>query len=137
MNMKKKIGWQKYETLLEEQMTSPLLTDLIKQSMSNLLVDDDYEEEETYKEDEAYDASIVAPVPINSKMLEDVAMMTNFDCWLGHTNFDITPDIKRKLNKVGGIEVLKIISRYRFFIGVGKMFEFKSVRGAIEEQILT
>jgi hypothetical protein len=137
MNMKKKIGWQKYETLLEEQMTSPLLTDLIKQSMSNLLVDDDYEEEETYKEDEADDASIVAPVPINSKMLEDVAMMTNFDCWLGHTNFDITPDIKRKLNKVGGIEVLKIISRYRFFIGVGKMFEFKSVRGAIEEQILT
>lgn len=135
--MKKKIGWQKYETLLEEQMTSPLLTDLIKQSMSNLLVDEDYEEEETYKEEEADDTSIVAPVPINSKMLEDVAMMTNFDCWLGHTNFDITPDIKRKLNKVSGIEVLKIISRYRFFIGVGKMFEFKSVRGAIEEQILT
>jgi hypothetical protein len=59
-----------------------------------------------------------------------------FDCWMGHTNFDITPKIKEQLNKIQGVEVLKICSRYRFFIGVGKMFSFTDVRKNIEKDIL-
>ena len=63
-------------------------------------------------------------------------MADSFDCWLGHTNFNLTEEIKEGLNKVDGIEVLKICSRYRFFVGIGKMFDFSDVRERIEKDIL-
>jgi hypothetical protein len=55
---------------------------------------------------------------------------------LGHTNFNITKEIKDKLNRTEGIELLKICSRYRFFIGVGRMFDFGNVRKVIEDLFL-
>ena len=48
----------------------------------------------------------------------------------------ITKKIKDTLNAAEGVEILKINSRYRFFIGVGKMFDFKDVRTNIEEKLL-
>jgi hypothetical protein len=132
-----KIGWQKYESLIEEQLSSTFLSDLF----NKILVEEEEEEEEDSYES-AYDQedSIARPDPakmaLNSKIMEDIGMITNFDCWIGHTNFDITPDIKKNLDSIKGIEVLKIFSRYRFFIGIGKMFDFKSVRNGIEELLL-
>ena len=55
---------------------------------------------------------------------------------MGHTNFNLTEDIKESLNEVDGVEVLKICSRYRFFVGVGRMFDFSDVRKNIEDQII-
>ena len=43
--------------------------------------------------------------------------------------------IKNILNTIDGVEVLKICSRYRFFIGVGKMFDFSEVRKNIEKEL--
>jgi len=63
-------------------------------------------------------------------------VLSSFDCWIGHSNFDITESIKNKLEKTSGVEVLKIQSRYRFFIGVGRMFEFQDVRKNIEKTLL-
>jgi hypothetical protein len=54
-------------------------------------------------------------------------------CWIGHTNFDICASDVLKLNKVVGVEALRIMSRYRFFIGIGKSFGFASVRNDIQE----
>jgi len=68
--------------------------------------------------------------------LKEASVLASFDCWVGHTNFDITPSIKDKLEKTTGIEVLKIQSRYRFFVGVGKMFDFKQVRKNIEDELI-
>ena len=56
-----------------------------------------------------------------------------FDCWIGHTNFDITYEIAELLENVPGVEVFKVLSRYRFFIGVGKLFEFRTVRQNIQD----
>ena len=75
-------------------------------------------------------------LPINSKLIEDALLVTNFDCWIAHTNFDITEKIKKTLDNIDGVEILKVMSRYRFFIGVGKMFKFQHVRGTIEEKLL-
>ena len=75
-------------------------------------------------------------LPISQQLMDDMAMLSNFDCWIAHTNFDITKDIKNKLNKVEGVELLKICSRYRFFIGIGKMFDFKEVRKNVEKNII-
>ena len=56
-----------------------------------------------------------------------------YDCWIGHTNFDITHEIKNIIERIDGVEVLKVLTRYRFFVGVAKMFDFKTVRDEIEK----
>lgn len=129
--MSRKIGWQKYEALLEEQMSSTLIMDLLKTQ-----VDEDVEEMAySDSEDEDLQDSSSIMIPMSAKLIEDAMMITNFDCWLGHTNFDITPDIKKALDRCEGVELLKVMSRYRFFIGVGKMFEFAKVRKSIETEL--
>tara|TARA_B100001564_G_C20661251_1_gene681631 strand:- start:1832 stop:2239 length:408 start_codon:yes stop_codon:yes gene_type:complete len=130
---KPRIGWQKYEDLLEQQMSSPLM-DLLT---SKFAESSDQESDDDTYEDEPTESTIVESVlPVSQQLLEDMAMLTNFDCWMGHTNFDITKDIKEVLNEVRGIELMRVCSRYRFFIGVGKMFDFKAVRKDIEEAII-
>ena len=128
----KKIGWQKYEALLEEQMSSTFIVDLLKSSVDTMTESED--SEEVPYQDEPDDSDSIM-IPMSSKLIEDAMMITNFDCWLGHTNFDITPDIKKILDRTQGVELLRVMSRYRFFIGVGKMFEFTEVRKNIEEQL--
>jgi hypothetical protein len=139
MREKRKIGWQKYESVIEEQMSSPLLQDILSQK------EEQHEEEEEYErliqefnnndEDVKFVESSPA-ITISEQMMNELSMLTSFDCWVGHTNFNITPSMKAKLDSVEGVELLKICSRYRFFIGIGKMFDFKTVRTKLEKELL-
>jgi hypothetical protein len=135
----KKIGWQKYEDFLEKQFSSPLLNTIIQNiAMQNLTLEDEDEESEIDDIDiEEKDSShLNMMLPVTRQLIEDVTMLSSFDCWIAHTNFDITPRIKDRLNSIPGIELLKICSRYRFFIGIGQMFDFKEVRNKIEESLI-
>ena len=58
-----------------------------------------------------------------------------WDCWTGSTNFSITHSIKNDLGRIEGIEALRIIGRYTFFIGVASLFDFKEVRLSIEKNL--
>jgi hypothetical protein len=140
----KKIMWQKYEDLLEEQISSPLIKDIINNSVpatedlfnSGDLTDEELEEiEEQLLLDKNLSEKELR-VSVSESLMAEISLTSNFDCWIGHTNFDITKDVVTKLNKAEGVEGLKIFSRYRFFIGVGRMFDFKTVRKDIEK-ILT
>ena len=134
MKKTEKIGWQKYEDVLESRMSSPLMNILFdsitKTDIESEDVVEDYYEKEEKKEDE--------PVLLNvgGDLTGEITLASSFDCWLGHTNFNLTEEIKENLNKIDGIEVLKICSRYRFFVGFGKMFDFSDVRKNIENRIL-
>jgi len=144
MKNNKKIGWQKYEDFIEKQLTSPILTNILQNiAAPNLHADeeddDEEDDEDTYidESDDDKNLKIISPLlPITNQLIDDITMLSTFDCWIGHTNFDVTPTIKNILNKVPGVEVLKICSRYRFFIGIGKMFDFKDVRQYIEDSLL-
>jgi hypothetical protein len=57
-----------------------------------------------------------------------------WDCWVGYTNFEITKRISNTLEKITGVEALRILGRYSFFIGVGKLFDIKDVRRDIEKE---
>ena len=59
----------------------------------------------------------------------------NFNLWIGHTNFDITPNIANTIQKIEGVETLEIYTRYRFRIGIGRAFDFNEVRLKIEDVI--
>lgn len=137
MKKKLKIAWQKYEDLLEQQISSPIF-DILASKFSKEAIDYeevDEEEYETREEPELQNSQNVM-LPMSEKLLEDMTMLSNFDCWMAYTNFDITPEIKEILNDIEGIEIMRICSRYRFFIGVGKMFSFKQVRSDIEQTLL-
>lgn len=134
MKNSNQICWQKYEDVLESQVNSPLLDRLYKAAASKLFDDteehiDDtsYDREETEEEQSFF--------MLDKDFSAEIMLATNYDCWLGHTNFNITENIKKKLNEVEGVEVLKVCSRYRFFIGVGRMFDFADVRGNIEKTL--
>ena len=140
---KNKIGWQKYEDLLEQQINSPLI-DMVAQAIlkpmsanveAEYLNEYEVEQEEAYQQHESTEmGSVFAGMP--EDLSNEIQMISNFDCWLGHTNFNITKSVKERLENVRGVEVLKICSRYRFFIGVGRMFDFSEVRKEIEESFL-
>jgi len=140
----KKIGWQKYEDYIEKQLSCPILQNIIQNMLAQNLEDAiDGEEEED--DDDSYEEpikknmpsmAISQMMPLTPQIIEDVSMLSNFDCWIGHTNFDITPKIKEKLNKTPGVEILKIFSRYRFFVGIGEMFDFQDVRFDIEQKLI-
>ena len=128
---KKQIGWQKYEDVLEKQLASPITQMLVNQVISRLEIEDEEEYDETVEP-----VSQTPLISISEELASEFTMASSFDCWVGHTNFDITPKVKKILDAVEGVEILKICSRYRFFIGVGKMFNFKNVRKEVETQIL-
>jgi hypothetical protein len=130
---KRNIGWQKYEDQLENQMSSPLMNTILTGFTKNLTKSDNEYEQEMEYEDEDEGTSLM--LPMTQQLIEDISMLSNFECWVGHTNFDITPKVRNALDTIEGIELLKVCSRYRFFIGVGKMFDFKEVRNKIENNL--
>jgi len=137
MKKTQKIGWQKYEDVLEARMQSPLMGQLYR-SFANMLVQDaDLGEETPDFSIEESDELSMDPVMIgiDPDLSVDIALVANFDCWVGHTNFNVTEDVKSALNAIDGVEVLKICSRYRFFVGIGKMFDFSEVRKCIEKEL--
>ena len=59
-----------------------------------------------------------------------------WDCWICHTNFPITNSIVSILeSEIEGVEALKILGKYSFFIGVGKLFNIVYIRKDIENAL--
>ena len=74
--------------------------------------------------------------PVGMYQVDDkMSPVRQFDCWLGHTNFDITDSVQNYIESTPGVEVLVILTRYRFFLGVGKLFSFRDVRVGIENSV--
>ena len=133
--MERNIGWQKYEDIIEQNISSPIM-DSILDKLADKNADESEGYKDSYSDSEDEEDVSHAMIPMSRQLIEDISMLTNFDCWMAHTNFDITPKIKNELDSIKGVELLKVCSRYRFFIGVGKMFDFKEVRQRIEDIIL-
>jgi len=129
------IGWQKYEDVLESQINSPLIDNSMSRMITDQAVEQDIEEEQLIEEQLGDESPVL--LNITDEMSTQINLANNFDCWIAHTNFNLTESIKNELDRVEGIELLRVFSRYRFLIGVGKMFEFTDVRKTIEETLGT
>ena len=123
-----KIAWENWDSDVLEQ-----------EIIDNILESEDFEEEE------AEDALLflgkipkLVTTPTGIYQLHDkMNILNQFDCWMGHTNFDLTKSVEKIIESVEGVELLSIIGRYRFFIGIGKLFNFSDVRRSIEKKICT
>ena len=102
--MKRKIGWQKYENVIEDQLSSPILQELLtitSPPVARLNTDEfTYEELESLQKELAYDTQSQQSVALTDEFISQVNMLAQFDCWVGHTNFDITNNIKEKMWKM-------------------------------------
>tara|TARA_R110000851_G_scaffold126032_2_gene257227 strand:+ start:101 stop:730 length:630 start_codon:yes stop_codon:yes gene_type:complete len=129
MSTRKTIAWESWNAKLE--------------GLQQELID---ENEPTYLENEHIQSSelvptemfITPPRVIHTPLgvyPEDSLLKPSdrWDCWIGHTNFDITNNVASRLDSdVDGIEALKILGRYSFFIGIGKLFDIAQIRKDIE-----
>lgn len=140
MKKQKKIGWQKYEDIIEDQVTNPFIEHIIskiatpREGLGEDLPEEMEEMLDSPDEEGTMEDMSQGSVPVTSELVQELSLAINYDCWVGHANFDLTPSIKAKLKNTEGVEALRIISRYRFFIGVGRMFDFAEVRKFIENQ---
>ena len=114
--------------------------DVVEQEIVENFYDshEDIEDEEGIEDALAFLGKIPSLVttPMGVYQLHDkMNIMNQFDCWMGYTNFDITKSIQDSIEQAEGVELLSVMSRYRFFLGVGKMFKFPDVRRAIEASV--
>jgi hypothetical protein len=129
----KRIAWENWKEKVDD---SP---------PTNVSATDEPPELESESEEDALEKSFLSAMeiprliqtPLGIFHYEDkLKPSEKFDCWIGYTNFDITEDIKDKIDSIEGVEALEIMSRYTFFLGVGKMFNFRDVRILIEQAIV-
>ena len=130
--MKNKIAWEKWEDIdLPPQMELP---EEIEEPFSP-----ENQAEEDLISQLNFGPMMPAPrirTPLGVFSIDDPLRPSKmFDCWIGHTNFDITSEIAMQLEEIPGIEAFKVLSRYRFFIGVAQLFEFREVRETVQDII--
>ena len=127
----KKIAWQSWNALVQQSIAEEqeLLQEL-EEEMQNK------GEEVTILPMEAFQSKMLH-TPMGIYPIESLFKPSDrWDCWVGHTNFDITMSIKEILAKdIPGIEALKILGRYTFFIGIPRLFDFKEVRLDIDKKL--
>jgi hypothetical protein len=119
-------------------------------TMSGRLIDpnDEYDEfynnyEEDYENEGGYDflktkekIQNVISTPFGLWRVHDVMNpYKQFKLWMGHTNFTINQNVADTIKSVPGVEVLSILTRYRFLIGIGEMFDIRNVRSIIEKKL--
>ena len=126
--LNKKIAWERWDE------------DVVEQEIVENVYDkhEDIEDEEGVEEALAFLERIPSLVttPMGMFQLHDkMNIMNQFDCWMGYTNFDITKSVEETIESTEGVELLSVMTRYRFFLGVGKMFSFSDVRRSIESKL--
>jgi hypothetical protein len=130
--MTRQLAWEKwYDQVENEQIIINELEQEVKPE------DAEYPVENTGFPTDMFFMQKKISTPFGVYEASDPMCPTNlFDCWIGHTNFPICPKEYLILNeKVPGIGAFKVISKYRFFIGIEKLFEFTAVRKEIEVKI--
>lgn len=61
---------------------------------------------------------------------------TQLNFWIGETDFRITGSMSVRLHDVEGLERIIFLSRYRFRVGIGNLFNCDQVRLKIEEVLI-
>jgi hypothetical protein len=139
MSLKRKIAWEKFVSNYDSKSEDEI--------NRNIEMEEDLEEdlEEEDSENDMIPHFINLENLVRKKIKtpfgyyeidDDFSPYNMFDCWIGHTNFKLTStDFKILDNKIDGIGCLKVLSPYRFFIGIEKMFSFPAVRIQIQKDL--
>jgi hypothetical protein len=135
MSRPKQIAWESWNAIAEEIL---LPKDMVmpeangdESAYSEIEIPPEFLSPEMFIPQQSFISTPIGTYPEDSCMKPS----DRWDCWMGHSNFSITNEISDKIELVDGIEALKIMGRYSFFIGVGKLFDIKDVRTDIEKEL--
>lgn len=140
MNSSRKIAWEKFTPIYEVK------------NIGKEYPEDDIDDEEspTFQDHDDDEEALMSLVNLDELVFkrkirtpfgyyesdDDFSPYNMFDCWIGHSNFRITKkDFNILDKKIDGIGCLKVISPYRFFIGIERMFNFPCVRIQIQQEL--
>lgn len=79
--------------------------------------------------------AIITPMGI-IPMDEYSASSKIFNFWVGHTNFSVSKNIHDIIDTAEGVETLDVFTRYRFRIGIGKLFKPSEVMSNITTDVI-
>jgi hypothetical protein len=102
----------------------------------------DEDEEDIEEPENPKDTFAPAPIKaINTPMgiipyAEQTASGKIFNFWVGHTNFNITEPVASIIEHCAGTECLDVFTRYRFRVGIGKLFTERDVMADINNRVL-
>jgi hypothetical protein len=134
MSVNKKIAWQSWNAVVEEIYEKNTEIEILEELLLAQEIQESHGEMPIKFIDPA-PRVIYTPYgmfPVDSFLKPS----DRWNCWLGYTNFDITHIVQDILEETEGVEAIKTLGRYTFFIGVGKLFNPTDVRLNIEN-ILT
>lgn len=139
-NNTNRIVWEKwYDPLGEDDLESVEVKQITSDDIPPTFYDDHGDEidnnaianHEPYKKPLKI---IVTPMGI-IPYTENTASNKIFNFWVGHTNFNLTNFICELIENSEGVETLDIFTRYRFRIGIGKLFDVKTTISQIDHLI--
>lgn len=134
------IAWQLFVPQYEDKQGTIEHEDIDKEAYSEFMDDsEEYGEEKPSLNLENLLLSRKVKTPFGIFDIDDPFSPYNmFECWIGHTNFKITDlDFKIIDTEISGIGCFTLISPYRFFIGVEKLFTFADIRKQIQQGLCT
>ena len=114
--MKKLIAWEKWEDPFEVPLDEDDTSDYEKKTGRNMRA--------------VMTSMGVMPITEYNKPGK------TFNFWIGHTNFSITKGVHELIESIDGVETFDIFTRYRFRIGIGKLFKSVDVRREIDKGLL-
>lgn len=113
-----------------EKFDPRIIQNVVKQNNEQT---DEYDDDDS----SSYGSSYGSPDSVSQKIIvsQDSQMLQTLNLWIGHCNIGITNKLVKLLEEVDGIETLDIISKYRFRVGIGKLFSEKTVKHSISDTI--
>ena len=136
----KAIKWERWKSPIDE----------LNEDRANRKISDDemnkYEDDEDEFYDDEYNEDVkpfkhpgsviytnfgVIPIPSSQET------NAKFSFWIGHFSFNITQEVSDIIEKVPGVEILEVFSRYRLRVGIGQhpIFKEEAVLKAIESAV--
>ncbi len=130
--MKNSIIWSKWHNVLGQGDKVPqYIPEDEVTKFDNFDPEDTSTDDETRYESESNPVVLTPVGMIPLSPFNDPTKVFNF--WMGETNFTLTESRVLVLNRITGVEILDIFSRYKFRIAVGNNFNFQDVRQEIEK----
>jgi len=139
-DIKKPTGFEVYWKHWED----PYDTEDLKESLEQY--DEDYSVSLDEDEETEYDSSEMSLFqrPIKSALTpfgilpitEESLASKHFNFWVGHTNFRIKKSLLNLIEQCDGVETVDVFTPYRFRIGIGMLFDGKTVKAKVRSCLL-
>jgi hypothetical protein len=122
-----------HETLDDMLEEPSFINDMEEEKYSN----EEPEEEQAENKENKRESIKAIITPMGIVPLDEYSASSKiFNFWVGHTNFNISKKISSIIDETDGVETLDIFTRYRFRIGIGKLFKPSEVMSNISSNIM-